>query len=79
MTNINANHLKFPFIYAINEILELDNNKKDLKTFFIESTIRILAKGYSTDTNCSIGLGLVGAIIGYNNIPSYYKSMILNS
>ena len=38
-----------------------------------------MAKGFTTDTNCSIVLGMVGAIIGYNNIPSYFRSKIINS
>jgi hypothetical protein len=39
----------------------------------------VLFKGFNTDTNCSIVLGLVGAAIGYNNIPSFFKNKILNS
>ena len=59
-------------------MLEIDVHHKDLKKSFTESTIRILAKGFNTDTNCSIVLGLIGAVVGYNNIPSYYRSRVLN-
>jgi hypothetical protein len=38
----------------------------------------VLSKGFNTDTNCSIVLGLVGAVVGYNNIPSYYRSRVLS-
>lgn len=41
--------------------------------------MRVLSKGFNTDTNCSIVLGLVGAIIGYNNIPSYFRSKVINA
>lgn len=78
MTTSTANNLKYPFVYALNEMLEIDVQQKDLKKAFIESTIRVLAKGFNTDTNCSIVLGLIGAVVGYNNIPSYYRSKVLN-
>jgi hypothetical protein len=79
MTNLTANNLKFPFVFAINEMLEIGKGKIDLKKQFIESTVRVLSKGFNTDTNCSISLGLVGAVIGYINIPSYFKNRIINS
>jgi hypothetical protein len=78
MTTSTANNLKYPLVYAVNEMLEIDVQHKDLKKSFIESTIRILSKGFNTDTNCSIVLGLIGAVVGYNNIPSYYRSKVLN-
>lgn len=78
MSSVTANNLKFPFVFAINEMLEVDERQKDLKKVFINSAIRTLSKGFNTDTNCSIVLGLVGAIIGYNNIPSYFRNKILN-
>jgi len=79
MTNLTANNLKFPFIYAINELLELNGNHKSESTQFIEAAVRILSKGFNTDTNCSVALGLIGAVIGYNQIPSYFRSKIINS
>ena len=78
MSNVTASNLKFPFVFAVNEMLEVDDRQKDLKKVFINSAIRTLSKGFNTDTNCSIVLGLVGAIIGYNNIPSYFRNKILN-
>jgi ADP-ribosylglycohydrolase len=50
-----------------------------MKKQFIDSSVRVLSKGFNTDTNASIALGMVGAIIGYNNIPSFFKSKILNA
>ena len=50
-----------------------------MKKQFIESILRVISKGFNTDTNCSIVLGLVGAVIGFNNIPSFFKNKILNS
>ena len=79
MTTTTAKKLHFPFIYAINEMLEIEDNVRDMKKKFIESAVRILSKGFTTDTNCSIVLGLIGSVIGYNNIPSYFRSKILNS
>ena len=78
MSNVTASNLKFPFVFAINEMLEVDDRQKDLKKVFINSAIRTLSKGFNTDTNCSIVLGLIGAIIGYNNIPSYFRNKILS-
>ncbi len=49
-----------------------------MKRMFIESAVRVLSKGFNTDTNCSIVLGLIGAIVGYNNIPTYYRHKIFN-
>ena len=60
-------------------MLEIDEGSRDMKKKFIESAVRVLSKGFTTDTNCSIVLGLIGAVIGYNNIPSYFRSKIINS
>lgn len=35
MTTGTAKNLKFPFIFSINEILEIENKEKDLKKQFI--------------------------------------------
>ena len=41
--------------------------------------MNILAKGGDTDSNCAIVMGLIGAITGYNKIPSYFRNKIINS
>lgn len=78
MSNTTANNLKFPFAFAINEMLDIDEHK-DLKKYFIETAIRVLSKGFNADTNCSITLGVIGAVIGYSNIPSYFRSKVVNA
>jgi hypothetical protein len=35
MTTSTANNLKFPLVYAVNEMLEVDAHRKDLKKCFI--------------------------------------------
>ncbi len=40
--------------------------------------MRVLSRGFNTDTNCSIALGLVGAALGYNCTPNYMRDKILN-
>lgn len=52
------------------------NNKY---TNFTDSLVRILSKGGDTETNCAIVMTLVGAMVGYNGIPSYFKQKIVNS
>jgi hypothetical protein len=32
----------------------------------MDTLIKILLKGYNTDTNCAIVMGIVGAVVGYN-------------
>lgn len=64
--------LKTCFTYSCIEI-----NKRDAN--FVDSLVRILSKGGDTETNCSIVLTLVGAIVGYNGIPGYLKQKIVNS
>lgn len=78
MTNVTSNNLKFPLYHAMNQLLCFDYSDSCPKKAFINSAINILSKGFNTDTNCSIGLGLIGATIGYNNLPSFYKTKILN-
>ena len=75
----NATHLRFPFLLAVNEMLEIDLNQHDPRKQFIDSAVRTLSKGFNTDTNCSVVLGLVGSIIGYNNIPSYFVDKLLHA
>ena len=72
-----ASHIRFPFIFAIKELINLDVEAKDVKQNFAEIAGRILSKGFNTDTNCSIVLGLVGAALGYNNIPNYFREKVL--
>ena len=36
-------------------------------------------KGGDTDANCAVVMGLVGSVVGYNEIPSYFKQKIVNS
>lgn len=64
--------LKSSFTYACVEV-----NKRNLK--FMDSLLATLAKGGDTDANCAIVMGLVGSVIGYNAIPSYFKQKIVNS
>lgn len=64
------NNISIPFLFALNEI-----NKKELN--FIDSLVKILLKGYNTDTNSAIVMGLVGAAIGWNRIPAYWKNIVM--
>jgi ADP-ribosyl-[dinitrogen reductase] hydrolase len=68
----NIGKLKTGFTYACIEI-----NRKEVK--FMESLLRTLVKGGDTDANAAIVMALVGAIVGYNAIPSYFKQKIVNS
>ena len=36
-----------------------------------------MSKGFNTDTNCSIVLGLIGAALGYDNIPCYFRDKVM--
>ena len=45
----------------------------------MDCLLNTLAKGGDTDANCAIVMGLVGSVIGYNGIPSYFKQKIVNS
>lgn len=45
----------------------------------MDSLLATLAKGGDTDANCAVVMGLVGSVIGYNAIPSYFKQKVVNS
>lgn len=45
----------------------------------MESLLKTLVRGGDTDANSAIVMTLVGSIVGYNNIPSYFKQKIINS
>ena len=75
----NANHLKFPFCFAVWEMMKTDSSGKDPKKQFIDAALRVLSRGFSTDVNCSIVLGVVGACLGYNSIPNYFRDKILKA
>lgn len=68
----NIGKLKTSFTYACIEI-----NKREVK--FMESLLNTLLKGGDTDANSAIVMALVGSIVGYNMIPSYFKQKIVNS
>jgi ADP-ribosylglycohydrolase len=45
----------------------------------MDSLLKTLLKGGDSDANCSIVMALIGGIVGYNHIPSYFKQKIVNS
>lgn len=45
----------------------------------MESLLKTLVKGGDTDANSAIVMALVGSIVGYNSIPSYFKQKLMNS
>lgn len=45
----------------------------------MESLLKTLVKGGDTDANSAIVMALVGCIVGYNSIPSYFKQKLMNS
>lgn len=47
------------------------------KVNFLDTLIEVLRKGGDTDTNAAIVCGMMGAIVGYNQIPSYFRSKII--
>jgi hypothetical protein len=59
--------------------MKIDPISKDAKKQFLEAALRVLSRGFNTDINCSIVLGVVGAALGYNNIPNYFRDKIFNS
>ena len=71
-TQGNMGRLKTAFTYTCMEV-----GKKEVK--FMDSLLKTLLKGGDSDANCSIVMALIGCIVGYNQIPSYFKQKILNS
>lgn len=45
----------------------------------MESLLTTIVKGGDTDANCAVVMGLVGSVVGYNSIPSYFKQKVVNS
>jgi ADP-ribosylglycohydrolase len=45
----------------------------------MDSLLETLAKGGDTDANCAVVMGLIGSVVGYNSIPSYFKQKVVNS
>lgn len=68
----NIGKLKTSFTYACIEV-----NRKEVK--FMDSLLKTLLKGGDTDANCAIVMALVGCVVGYNAIPSYFRQKIINS
>ena len=64
--------LKTSFTYAC---IELNKQQPD----FIDSLIKVLLRGGDTETNCAIVMAIVGAVVGYNCIPNYFKQKIVNT
>ena len=79
MNSGNSSNLKFPFCFAIWEALRIDTDDKDPKKQYIDAIVRVLSRGFNCDTNSSIVMALVGAVLGYNNIPNYFRNKIINS
>lgn len=68
----NMGRLKTAFTYACIEM-----SKKDIN--FFEILCYNLQRGGDTDANCAIVMTLIGAIVGYNGIPGYFKQKIINA
>ena len=45
----------------------------------MDSLLATLVKGGDTDANCAVVMALVGSVVGYNSIPSYFKQKVVNS
>ena len=68
----NMGKLKTAFTYSFNELAKKEIN-------FFEILVHNLQRGGDTDVNCAIVMGLIGAVVGYNGIPGYFKQKIINS
>ena len=68
----NLGKLKTSFSYAFIEVNRPEKN-------FIESLVRVLEKGGDSEITCSIVMTVVGATVGYKEIPGYFKQKIVNS
>ena len=64
--------LKSSFTYAMIEL-----SKKEVD--FFEVLVHNLQRGGDSDANCAIVMTIVGAIVGYNGIPGYFKQKLINS
>lgn len=79
MSSANANNVRFPFYFAVSELMRIESNKKDLKKEYLEVLIRTLSRGFNSDMNSSVVLTLIGAAFGYNNTPAYFRNKIINA
>ena len=68
----NMGKLKTSFTYSMIEIKRKEIN-------FVDSLVNILGKGGDCDSNCAIVMALIGAFVGYQDIPTYFISKILTA
>lgn len=71
-------YVKIAFAYAIHEVsymiddMKVHNKSLDSEPFFEKSIRNIIKKGGDTDTNAAIGGGMLGAVLGFKNLPDKY-------
>lgn len=59
--------------------MRIDPEDKDPKKQYIDALVRVLSRGFNSDTNSSIVMAIVGAVLGYNNIPNYFRNKVISS
>lgn len=76
---INIGWAKIAFSYGMQELFKLTKTKQPpLDQRYYKSVIReIILEAGDTDTNASIVGGLLGALVGFSNLPPFYiKNML---
>ncbi len=68
-TRIYVNKISATFSVAIQELSKA--NQK-----FLDNLLYLLMKKGETNINTAVGMGLIGAYLGYNKIPSYFSNKI---
>ena len=54
----------------------IESSRSDID--FTNILITTLNKGGDTDSCCAIVMCIVGAIVGYDRIPSYFRNKLIN-
>ena len=62
--------LKTSFSYSYIEM-------NQIQVDFLEGLIDVLRKGGDADTNAAIVCSMMGAVVGYNQIPSYFRYKVM--
>ena len=71
--------LQKAYVLSFYFLLRFDEYVKSglVERFYLDSIRAIITEGGDTDTNAAIAGGMIGALVGFNNIPDYMIDKII--
>ena len=78
---VNIGWAKIAWTYGVKELLKLARGTSEPldHTFYLDKTRQVILQAGDTDTNAAIVGSLLGAVVGFTNLPSDFIKKMMSS